>query len=128
MIKPNTTDEMIEVCQAIMDGKQIQSCATYENANEFRDADDKEPNFAVYHYRIKPAKKTVPWTQDDVPPVCWVRWVGDLAPKSVLVTEIRANGIMIRNGSFYDFHQCARELEHSTDLKTWKPCTKEVLE
>ena len=64
----------------------------------------------------------VPWTMEDVPPVCWiqrrgantVRLIGLIDTRSVASLSLRVT---------YDY--LAKHYKWSADLKTWKSCTKE---
>jgi hypothetical protein len=58
---------------------------------------------------------------DDVPPVCWVRMKG--GGTMSLITGINERGAYFAGMSRY-FANLALDWEHSTDLKTWRPCTK----
>jgi hypothetical protein len=125
MTKPNTPDEMIAVIQAFKEGEKIEY--KFVDENNWHACQDPCWDFLRTNYRVKPTKKTVPWTADDVPPVCWVRWMvsGD---SWYQVAAVNQTGTHVWSGRLIEYRQLATDCEYSTDLKTWKPCTKEVLE
>lgn len=77
-----------------------------------------------YFYRAKPEPVTRLWAKpDDVPLNCWMR-VSCNPASHFFVTEVRGDSVIIGSS------QAARrewdnmqDLEHSTDRKTWQPCT-----
>lgn len=75
--------------------------------------------------RLKPEPKSVPWdSPEDVPmPVCWVREREDEV--CGLIVHMDRDGVDVGNDTYYRFSSLT-DLEHSTDGKTWKPCTKEI--
>lgn len=67
----------------------------------------------------------IPWTREDVPPVCWI-----ISPKlgrtnSNLVIRISSGGITTGTKILRTWQDLFDYSEYSTDLKTWKPCRKE---
>ncbi len=75
----------------------------------------------------KPRKASqTPWEMSDVPPVCWLREKG--AGPRFSVMKITAIGITLFEYGHVCYESALENLEHSTDLKTWKPCTKEALD
>ena len=75
-------------------------------------------------YRAAPEPKLIPLSQEDIPPVCWVRG------KNILGTQFLTNvvtadfvwfGSTIQAGYLGLF----KHYEYSTDRKTWKTCGKE---
>lgn len=78
-------------------------------------------------YRIKPKPITRPWSKpEDVPgPVCWIRKI-DTERFRVLVVAVRPDGIRCSLADdatqLLDWDQLDGR-EHSTDCKTWHPCT-----
>jgi hypothetical protein len=79
------------------------------------------------HYRPKPQPVSRPWSKpEDVPLNCWIR-AGKGEPER-LVTMVASDGIcmfgVLGSGAFFGWNSLA-PYEHSTDRKTWKPCTVE---
>lgn len=74
---------------------------------------------------LTPEPTQTPWEMADVPAVCWLRWL--LGGKCYLVTRVEPEGIRCED-VLYTFHyMIADSVQFSTDLKTWRPCTKEAL-
>lgn len=99
-------------------------------------------NWSGYDYRIAPdsrPKKTVPMERDDYPPFFWLREKAN--PDSMhLCTGIVGGWLKtVENLPSFDKNWLSiyaaaalnvadpRPCEYSTDRKTWKPCTKEVV-
>jgi len=82
-----------------------------------------------YVWRIKPEPRTVPWTQADVPPVCYIRdKMHSAFIPEWMVNGVSAAGVYI-SGTLYMFAYLYTDQEYSTDRKdgSWKPCRKEVV-
>lgn len=123
---PERAKELLPIITAFAEGKAIQwsedGCAW---------EDTGFPQFHVsLKWRIKPEPKTRPWSSpDDVPgPVCWlkftdfdVRMIVGIARHMILVSSAVLNGGISRI-SWYEFAQQSSWM-HSTDRKTWHPCT-----
>lgn len=72
--------------------------------------------------------KMVPWTREDVPPVCWLREKlinANVIQNHALVLDIREFNILTYNFS-WTFQELLDLKEYSIDLKIWKPCGKEA--
>lgn len=116
--------ELWPVVKAYSEGMKVQF---RDVDNEWQDCNESEgdPQWRPgTTYRIKPEPKFVPWTMEDVPPVCWVRMKGNPNRHS-LVTDLFKDSVQ-----FCDMQPsfCALldRYEYSTDLMTWKPCGKEA--
>lgn len=88
-------------------------------------------DWCTYDYRLPASSrplKTVPWNcPADVPmPTCWVRNLDYPVTRS-LITEVGHYGVDITlgYGKMIPWDELGR-YDHSTDGKTWKPCTKQV--
>jgi hypothetical protein len=75
-------------------------------------------------YRIKPTPSLVPWTQEDVPPVCWVFRDKEFSAK-YLITAIHPKEVSIHGWGWFTYEKLL-SWSYSTDLKTWKPCGREA--
>lgn len=123
-----TNAEIIAVVQAAETGKPIQYrnpvlCDLPENWN---DVEKPAWNFDCFVYRVKPAppaKKRVPLTASDIPPVCWVSVKGDAVQLVIAVSDCEVS-ISFEWVSFYAL--ATNGSRYSSDLKTWLPCWKEV--
>ena len=86
------------------------------------------PDFANRPFRPKPQPVSRPWSKpEDVPgPVCWIR-PGAGEPERLAIM-VASNGIRIAGTScdsaFFEWRELSA-LDHSTDRKTWHPCTVE---
>lgn len=121
----------LEICNALKHRKPVQFRARNFVTAKWRDvtSDDNvdEANFHAHEWRLKPEPKTVPWTQEDVPPVCWLRKKRDSITWLVsFITSVGAGTVNSDVVKTYD--RLAVDYEYSIDLKTWRDCTKEVLE
>lgn len=95
--------------------------------------DNPERFLSSSRYRRAPAPKTRPWSKpEDVPgPVCWIRRNEVNAPHSDNVMAMIVNTSDIgfeyftRQNGFVNWCDVEKisSLEHSTDRKTWLPCT-----
>lgn len=92
--------------------------------------------FAGYEVRIKPAKKRIPLTAEDIPAVCWLRQ-GDKDHYPILVLQVMPDAIFCKVqvcqslGTNGDVHRSYQELmdggwEYSPDRRNWTGCFKEV--
>jgi hypothetical protein len=110
-------------CQHILDamdaGKRVRIIHTSGHRSEWSDKTTKLAfDLPPDRYEIEPDPQ--PWTQEDVPPLCWIRMKD--CSDSYLVTTVTTWGITgSRRASFAEL---AKDFEFSTDLKTWAPCTK----
>ena len=112
---------------AFADGLPIQFIA----ANSDRWVDylhtDMMPDFANRPFRPKPQPVSRPWSKpEDVPLHCWIR-LGAVEPERLVIMVV-SNGIRIAGTSchsaFFEWRELSA-LDHSTDRKTWHPCTVE---
>lgn len=82
-----------------------------------------------WEYRPKPEPATVPWDcADDVPgPVCYLR-IKDEPYSWSMVLGAGKKGIIVPDyhGKLTFNYEELERVEHSTDRKTWHPCTKEA--
>lgn len=78
-----------------------------------------------FEFRIKPVPKQIPWTADDVPPVCWLRHGALDFNTHHMVVRTGQEGIILVNVGPIRWATLASHWHYSTDRKTWKPCTKE---
>lgn len=123
----NTTpQEMIEVLQAFIDGKVIQSklCKELSKSVDWADTSNPVWRWDVYNYRIKPEPKLVPLTINDIPPICWIRVKGDCNRFEHLVTSCCITYISFNGGKTTWRELFERSFEYSSDRKTWLPCHK----
>ncbi len=74
-------------------------------------------------YRIKPKSAVRPWNRpEDVPgPVCWVRSIG-VTDQVLMITGMSKSTFCISTKGIRDWSEI-EDYEHSTDRKTWLPCT-----
>lgn len=89
--------------------------------------------FDSYEYRPKPEPVTRPWASPaDVPgPVCWLKFANDSWGETMIL-GVRPRGVTLANINhepgltFMEWsHLESKYTLHSTDRKTWKPCTVE---
>lgn len=75
------------------------------------------------YYEVKSEPVVRPWSKPkDVPgPVCWVRWKDKRTPTESLITAV-SRVYFFTAAHSYIWASC-QEMEHSTDRKTWLPCT-----
>lgn len=67
----------------------------------------------------------VPWTREDVPPVCWIRSIGEIKSHGFcLIICVYADGLETKE-VFRNWETLLNDYEYSTDLKKWHPCGKE---
>jgi len=82
-------------------------------------------NFDRYWFRVAPPEpQAVPWNcAEDVPgPVCWIRWVH--LDEVYMVIAVYPYGFRTSATGKIQAWKDLSQFEHSTDRKTWKPCTK----
>ena len=75
-------------------------------------------------YRVKTKPKLIPLSQEDIPPVCWVREKGLTGDRHYLINELTQHAVSsnITSWSYTALFACC---EYSTDRKNWRPCSKE---
>jgi hypothetical protein len=127
----------IQVMQAYVDGKTIQFLSSDNEWLDFKPTERLSWDWFKHTYRIKPepTKKKLPLTQEDIPPVCWLKG-GLNEPASVQVYEINNTGLtylyLVSDGRVIGRQVTYQELSngfyYSADRKNWKPCYKEVEE
>lgn len=142
-----TLEYMIAVMQAAKDGHPVQARNRVQGGVlQFFAPANMLPsiswNWTQWEFRIAPnsrPKKTVPMERDDYPPFFWLREKAN--PDSVhLCTGIVGGWLKtVENLPSFDKNWLSiyaaaalnvadpRPCEYSTDRKTWKPCTKEVV-
>lgn len=69
--------------------------------------------------------KLVPWTREDVPPVCWLRNKKEHR-NYALIINVWDNRVETQYHHWF-YTELVDLNEYSTDLKTWKPCGKEAV-
>lgn len=75
-------------------------------------------------YRVEPEPKLIPLSQEDIPPVCWVRRIDENKDDHWLVHRVKPHVIQI-GSVLYNYENLFKSFEYSTDRKNWKPCSKE---
>jgi hypothetical protein len=115
---------MIAVMQAAERGEKIEA-HSYWDAKACWISISEIPvwNWDHWDYRVKPLPAPQPWTQPDVPPVCWIKF-GYIPHRWFQVTAIYPCSVMLSNGSEYSYEALTSEF-YSTELKVWKPCRKD---
>lgn len=111
---------------AFSEGKKVEA-GYVQSPNSWHDVDYPNWHSEVAIFRPKPQPVSRPWSKpEDVPLHCWIR-LGAGEPER-LVTMVASNGIRIAGTSchsaFFEWLELSA-LEHSTDRKTWHPCTVE---
>ena len=127
---PQRCREILRLLQAYAEGKEVQErdfTIAFHEKRDWKPFVFEHLTEACYEYRIKPTPKRVPWTASDVPPVCWLRVKGTVDVSMVVAIEKEC----VRCQSIAGLMRCPwsaleRDMEHSPDLKTWHPCSKEV--
>jgi hypothetical protein len=75
------------------------------------------------HYRAKPQPVSRPWSKpEDVPLNCWLN-APSVNNQAWLVNGVIESGVYSAGG--LKTWSELRDYQHSTDRKTWKPCTVE---
>jgi len=113
------------ILTAYGDGKTVQR-ATLKNGWEDIEAIHYISPEEMRLLRIKPESKRIPLTAEDIPPVCWIRYTGNIY--RWLVTKIEPDKVWFSYDEAFTYTNMMLSAEYSTDLKTWKPCYKEVNE
>lgn len=125
----NTPQEMIEVCEAFRDGKEIQG--EYGKGDWF-DCGGIRPNFASRRYRVKPTPKLkrVPLGPEDFPPGTVVRRTGKLAGYRVILEcaddHLRISGNGGAHTSYDSSEMFGNYIRLLPGTTEWLPCYKEV--
>jgi len=123
---------VMPVIEAYLEGKTVQ-VRQRRLGGSFADlAPNVDPGFldSYWEWRIKPEVRTVPLTEPDIPPTCWLRSANPSA--ACLVIAVREDGVRITNSdgvryiSYKSLHDC--KWWFSADRQTWRPCSKEVCE
>jgi len=117
-MKVQNTIEAIRVMQAFVDGRPIE-CAEVHKLN-WGETLSPVWNWNNFTYRIKPASKLRPWTEDEVPLGAQMRNPLNLHYRWLVnqteIEPVRAEWL-------------SEGYEHSTDGgKTWHPCGVEEVE
>lgn len=123
-----TNDQLRQNASAMIafaDGKPIQLRYTGEPRHEWTDAGNPVFELHTHEYRPKPEPVSRPWSKpEDVPgPICWMRKKNGWA---CMVVEVECNFVSIGGGGIAACKVTWDEMkycEHSTDRKTWLPCT-----
>lgn len=124
---PESLEQTAAAMRAFSEGKLIQS-------KQFMDQEwgaCVSPRWFLdtHEYRPKPELATVPWDcADDVPgPVCYLR-IKDEPYSWSMVLGAGKKGIIVPDyhGKLTFNYEELERVEHSTDRKTWHPCTKEA--
>ena len=130
-MKPLTKEQLRDNAAALLafaDGKPIQFDASCYGATTplWYDTTDLRHIHDIWH-RPKPQLVSRPWSKpEDVPLHCWIRLKA--GEPEMMVIMVANNGIRIAGitceSAFFEWSELSL-LEHSTDRKTWKPCTVE---
>jgi hypothetical protein len=122
----------IQVMQAYVDGKTIQFLSSDNEWLDFKPTERLSWDWFKHTYRIKPepTKKKLPLTQEDIPPVCWVRSRSDsrICHLIVCVDPQNIHLAYAKGPHCILYATLMEQCEYSTDLKNWQPCYKEVEE
>lgn len=130
-----TDKERLEVIEAFVErGAGAVLCQNTRNVTDAIDVKTlikyMNSGYAYYVLPIKPPVShrwqnliLVPWTREDVPPVCWIRFKG--CGDCSLICAIGNNCIETTTHIKRTFAELLSDCEYSTDLKTWHPCGKE---
>jgi uncharacterized protein YodC (DUF2158 family) len=130
-MKPLTKEQLRDNAAAMLafaDGKPIQfeASAYGEVTQRWFDTSELTGIHNIWH-RPKPQPVTRPWSKpEDAPLNCWIR-VRKGEPER-LVTMVASDGLWTcwaGGGSAFFAWSSLDPYEHSTDRKTWKPCTVE---
>ena len=111
---------------AFSEGKKVEA-AYVESPNSWHDVTCPNWHSEAAVFRPKPQPVSRPWSKpEDVPLHCWIR-LGAGEPER-LVIMVASNGIRIAgttcHSAFFEWRELSA-LDHSTDRKTWHPCTLE---
>lgn len=119
-----TTEQLKQNAAAMIafaDGKPIQ-VAYKDDASKWCEQPLPTWSFDAFQYRPTPMPVTRPWSKpNDVPLNCWIRFSGD-DEVYYLITTIGNSGVRIYDSSLQSW-DTIKTMEHSTDRKTWLPCT-----
>ena len=74
-------------------------------------------------YRVKPEPKLIPLSQEDIPPVCWVR-ENNHCKTHFLTTAVTDDFIWFGSTIQAGYLDLFKHYEYSTDRKSWMPCSK----
>jgi len=113
------------ILTAYGDGKTVQR-ATLKNGWEDIEAIHYISPEEMRLLRIKPESKRIPLTAEDIPPVCWIRYTGNIY--RWLVTKIEPDKVWFSYDETLFGDGRDDGYKYSIDRKTWKPCYKEVNE
>jgi hypothetical protein len=128
-MKPLTKDQLRDNAAAMLafaDGKPIEYDSSSGETPSWCGTTDITYIQTIWHRpKLQPVSRT--WSApEDVPLHCWIR-AGKGEPER-LVIMVASNGIRIVGTSchsaFFEWRELS-VLNHSTDRKTWKPCTVE---
>jgi hypothetical protein len=108
---------------AFVEGKTIQYLPDNYGIDTWTDCDGMPMWAPQSNYRIKPTPSLVPWTQEDVPPVCWLTHNNR---EYYAVTAIYNASVSSHSHGNISYPTLLLEWKHSTDLRTWKPCGREA--
>lgn len=123
---PQRAKELLPIISAYANGEPIQY--RKDTHSEWRDSLGGLGFEAQgCQYRIKPKPVTRPWSKpEDVPgPVCWLR-NGPTDCYPVMALGFNERGISLtrlEGGRNFVLWNELSSWEHSTDRKTWHPCT-----
>lgn len=122
--------ELLPVITAFANGEIIEcSSSNWLTKEEILPGQNATFTYDDFQYRIKPKPVTRPWSKpEDVPgPVCWVRADSGL---EAMISAVSPAGISfvgpsdsVQSYSWEKFARAHGKLLHSTDRKTWHPCT-----
>jgi len=110
--------QLLPIIQAFAEGKTIEY--RKDPSDDWGSLTSYNFNDPLGCYRIKPEPKLRPWTKQEVPLGCWVRYRGGDATEILARVNCKGCGIF---GASMAFSFMLEYYEHSTDQgKTWLPC------
>ncbi len=117
-------ENKLAVFTAWMDGKEWELKIDDEDAWSVASNHHAPQFLSGYLYRVKPTPKRVPLEAKDIPPVCWIKQVGDYSPE--LVVKVSDYSLSCGNNHTWNYSAMVDLAEYSTDRVNWKPCSKEA--
>ena len=119
-----TTQEKIQVMQAWLDGKQIETCTfgRYMSWSLFPKDIEPDWNWEYHDYRIKPGIKYIPFTKDNLPYQALFR-SNKSEDKSTWGLVSLFNDTEIQIGTYVRSYQYFLDhYQYSEDRVIWKIC------
>lgn len=126
-IPPLNPTEELEAFRQYLDGKDVDEWHPgFKEWKVLCSSKHWGPSSLSFRHRPIAAPEQQPWTQEDVPAGAMFRFRSQ--PDTwYSIDQISWNLIVLNTavGASYSFVELARNWEWSTDLKTWKLCTKQ---